>query len=177
VGHSLPLGGQAAMAIQFFGLDTGGGGGGSTVWLEAERGIVGANWNDNVPDSTASSGQYVVSPSVQSLNSAPTISASWVQLTFNAPAAGTYNVWFRKKTPTADDDSFWIRMDNGGWTMWNNMGSSSSWAWVKAPVTYSVSAGSHAFYVGLRENGAQLDKIYLTTGNDTPTGTGGTPAN
>ena len=26
VGHNLPLGGQAAMAIQFFGLDTGGGG-------------------------------------------------------------------------------------------------------------------------------------------------------
>jgi len=147
------------------------------VWLEAERGIVGANWNDNVPDSTASSGQYVVSPSVQSLSSAPTTSASWVQLAFNAPAAATYNVWFRKKTPTADDDSFWIRMDNGGWTMWNNMGSSSSWDWVKAPVTYSVSAGSHTFFVGLRENGAQLDKIYLTTGNDTPTGTGGTPAN
>jgi acetylxylan esterase len=179
VGHSLPLAGQAAMAIQFFGLDTGGGGGGgsSTVWLEAERGVVGANWNDNVPDSTASSGQYVVSPSAQSLSSAPTTSAGWVQLAFNAPSAGTYNVWFRKKTPTADDDSFWIRMDNGGWTLWNNMGSSSSWSWVKAPVTYTVSAGNHTFHVGLRENGAQLDKIYLTTGNDTPTGTGGTPAN
>jgi hypothetical protein len=86
-------------------------------------------------------------------------------------------VWFRKKTPTADDDSFWIRMDNGGWTMWNNMGSSSAWAWVKAPVTYNVSAGAHTFYVGLRENGAQLDKIYLTTGSDTPSGTGGTPSN
>ena len=178
VGHSLPLAGQARMAIQFFGLDTGGGGGtGTTVWLEAERGIVGANWNDNVADSTASSGQYVVSPSVQSLNSAPATSAGWVQLPFNAPAAGTYNVWFRKKTPTADDDSFWLRMDNGGWTLWNNMGSSSAWGWVKAPVTYNATAGSHTFYVGLRENGSQLDKVYLTTGSDTPTGTGGTPAN
>lgn len=181
VGHSLPLAGQALFAIQFFGLDKavggGGGGGGSTVWLEAERGVVGADWNDNVADSTASSGQYVVSPSVQSLNSAPATSADWVQLAFNAPAAGTYNVWFRKKTPTADDDSFWIRMDNGAWTLWNNMGSTSSWDWVKAPVTYSVTAGGHTFFVGLRENGAQLDKIYLTTGADTPTGTGGAPAN
>ena len=155
----------------------GSGNGGSTVWLEAERGTVGSSWNDNVADSTASSGQYVVSPSVQSLNSAPTTAAGWVQLPFNAPAAGTYNVWFRKKTPTADDDSFWIRMDNGGWTMWNNMGNSSSWAWVKAPSTYNISAGNHTFNVGLRENGAQLDKVYLTTGSDTPTGTGGTPAN
>jgi poly(hydroxyalkanoate) depolymerase family esterase len=179
VGHSLPLAGQARMAIQFFGLDSSGPPQppGSTVWLEAERGTVGANWNDNVADSTASSGQYVVAPSVQSLASAPATSAGWVQLPFNAPAAGTYNVWFRKKTPTADDDSFWLRTDNGSWTLWNNMGSSSSWVWVKAPVTYNLSAGSHTFYVGLRENGSQLDKVYLTTGNDTPTGTGGTPGN
>jgi len=154
-----------------------GGGGGSTVWLEAERGTVGSSWSDNVADSTASSGQYVVSPSAQSLTSAPTTAAGWVQLPFNAPAAGTYNVWFRKKTPTADDDSFWIRMDNGAWTQWNNLGNSSSWLWVKAPATYNIGAGNHTFVVGLRENGAQLDKVYLTTGTDTPTGTGGTPAN
>ena len=159
------------------GFVSGSGGGGSTVWLEAERGTVGANWNDNVPDSTASSGQYVVSPTVQSLSSAPTTAAGWVQLPFTAPAAGTYNVWFRKKTPTADDDSFWIRMDSGAWTLWNNMGNSSAWTWVKAPATYNISAGSHTFVVGLRENGAQLDKVYLTTGTETPTGTGGTPAN
>jgi len=150
---------------------------GSAVWLEAERGTVGSNWSDNVADSTASAGQYVVSSTTQSLNSAPTTAAGWVQLPFNAPAAGTYNVWFRKKTPTADDDSFWIRMDSGAWTNWNNMGSSSSWAWVKAPATYNISAGNHTFVVGLRENGAQLDKVYLTTGSDTPSGTGGTAAN
>jgi len=45
------------------------------------------------------------------------------------------------------------------------------------PDVFKAGAGSHTFFVGLRENGAQLDKIYLTTGNDTPTGTGGTPAN
>jgi hypothetical protein len=49
--------------------------------------------------------------------------------------------------------------------------------WVKAPGTYHISAGSHTFVVGLREDGAQLDKIYLTTGSDTPSGTGGAAAN
>jgi hypothetical protein len=44
-------------------------------------------------------------------------------------------------------------------------------------VTYNIGAGSHTFYVGLRENGAQLDKIYLTTGSEMPSGTGGAPAN
>ncbi|HEV7606848.1 MAG TPA: endo-1,4-beta-xylanase [Steroidobacteraceae bacterium] len=151
---------------------------GSAVWLEAERGTVGANWNDNVADSTASAGQYVVAkPGQQSVSAAPTTAAGWVQLNVPAPAAGTYNVWFRKKTPSADDDSFWIRMDSGGWTNWNGMGASSSWAWVKAPVTYTLSAGNHTFFVGLREDGAQLDKVYLTTGSDTPSGTGGTATN
>jgi len=46
------------------GFVAGSGGGGGAVWLEAERGTVGSNWNDNVADSTASAGQYVVSPSV-----------------------------------------------------------------------------------------------------------------
>ena len=172
-------GGQERPAMTWLkGFVAGSGGGSGVVWLEAERGTVGANWNDNVADSTASAGQYVVAkPGQQSLNSAPTTAAGWVQLPFNAPAAGTYNVWFRKKTPTANDDSFWIRMDTGGWTLWNNMGSTSSWDWVKAPSTYNISAGSHSFVVGLREDGAQLDKVYLTTGSDTPSGTGGTASN
>jgi endo-1,4-beta-xylanase len=157
---------------------SGSSGGGSAIWLEAERGAVGSRFDDNVPDSTASAGQYVVArQGQQSLTSAPSDATGWTTFAISVSAAGTYNVWFRKKTPSANDDSFWVRMDNGGWTMWNNMGSSSSWGWVKAPTTYNISAGNHTFYVGLREDGAQLDKVYLTTGSDTPSGLGGTASN
>jgi hypothetical protein len=163
------------MAIQFFGLDTSSPPPpGSTVWLEAERGTVGANWNDNVADSTASSGQlHRLAERPEPEQRADDYQPGWDTTAIQRAVAGTYNVWFRKKTPTADDDSFWLRTDNGGWTLWNNMGSSSSWVWVKAPVTYNLSAGGHTFYVGLRENGSQLDKVYLTTGNEAPTGQAG----
>jgi endo-1,4-beta-xylanase len=152
--------------------------GGSGVWLEAERGTVGSLWNDNVADGSASSGQYVtVQPGNNSLNSAPASSNGWVTLSFNVTQAGTYNLWIRKKAPTADDDSFWIRMDGGSFTMWNNIPPSTAWDWSRFPNTFNLSAGSHTVTVGYREDGTQLDKVYLTSGSDTPSGTGGTPSN
>jgi len=157
------------------GSGTGGGGG---VWLEAERGTVGATWNDNIADSAASSGQYVtVKPGNNSTASAPTTAAGWVQLPFTVTQSGTYRMWIRRKTPTADDDSFWVRMDNGAFAMWNNIPVATSWSWAQYPSTFNLSAGSHTLVFGYREDGAQLDKVYITSGTDTPSGTGGTPNN
>lgn len=157
----------------------GGGGGGGTVgvWLEAERGTVGWRWN-NVADSTASGGRYVTPRSgYNSTSSAPSLSSGWVTLPFNASQSGTYRVWIRAKTPTANDDSFWIRMDNGSFVAWNNIPNSSSWAWAQYPVTFNLGAGNHTLTFGYREDGTQLDKVYITNGTETPSGTGGTPSN
>lgn len=155
-----------------------GGGGGSSVWLEAERGTVGSTWNDNIADSQAASGQYVtVKPGNNSTASAPTTAAGWVSLPFNVSTAGTYRMWIRRKTPSANDDSFWVRMDNGSFAMWNNIPVASSWAWAQYPTTFNLSAGNHTLTFGYREDGAQLDKVYITSGTDTPSGTGGTPNN
>jgi endo-1,4-beta-xylanase len=155
-----------------------GSGTGGGVWLEAERGTVGATWNDNIADSTASSGQYVtVKPGNNSTASAPTTAAGWVQLPFSVTQSGTYRMWIRRKTPSANDDSFWVRMDNGAFAMWNNIPVATSWAWAQYPTTFNLSAGSHTLTFGYREDGAQLDKVYITSGTDTPSGTGGTPSN
>jgi hypothetical protein len=152
--------------------------GGSGVWLEAERGTVGATWNDNIADAAASSGQYVtVKPGNNSTASAPTTAAGWVQLPFNVTQNGTYRVWIRRQTPTANDDSFWVRMDNGTFAMWNNIAVATSWQWVQYPTTFNLTAGSHTLTFGYREDGALLDKVYITSGTDTPSGTGGTPNN
>lgn len=152
--------------------------GGSGVWLEAERGTVGWRWNDNVSDSTASGGQYVTARSgYNSTTSAPSTSSGWVSLPFSVSQSGTYRVWIRAKTPTANDDSFWIRMDSGSFVAWNNIPASSSWAWAQYPLTFNLSAGSHTLIFGYREDGAQLDKVYITNGTEIPSGLGGTPSN
>jgi Glycosyl hydrolase family 10 len=151
---------------------------GSGVWLEAERGIVGATWNDDIPDGAASSGQYVtVKPGNNSKRSAPSTAAGWVQLPFNVTQNGTYRVWIRRKTPSSNDNSFWIRMDNGSFVVWNNIPVATSWSWVQYPTTFNLSAGNHTLTFGYREDGALLDKVYITSGTDVPSGTGGTPNN
>src|SRR5262245_50396562 len=153
-------------------------GGGGGVWLEAERGTVGATWNDNIADSAASSGQYVtVKPGNNSTASAPTTAAGWVQLPFYVTQSGTYRRWIRRTPPSANDVSFLVGMDNGAFAMWNNIPVATSWAWAQYPTTFNLSAGSHTLTFGYREDGAQLDKVYITSGTDTPSGTGGTPSN
>jgi len=160
------------------GFVSGGGAGGPAVWLEAERGTVGSTWNDNVADASASAGQYVtVKPGNNSTASAPSTTAGWVQLPFSLSQSGTYHVWIRGETPTANDDSFWVRMDNGSFVSWNNIPVATSWAWAQYPSTFNLSAGTHTLTFGYREDGAKLDKVYVTSGTDTPSGTGGTASN
>jgi hypothetical protein len=67
-------------------------------------------------------------------------------------------------------------MDSGAWINWNNI-TNTSWTWVQLSTTLSLSAGSHTLTVAYREDGAQLDKLNITTSTTTPTGTGETASN
>src|SRR5690606_8047855 len=85
----------------------------SGVWLEAECGIVGSLWNIE-SDESASSGRYVtVQPGNNSVDAAPIDASGVLQYTFNAPESGVYTLYARVICPNADDDSFWLKMDNG----------------------------------------------------------------
>ena len=167
--HSNP--GQPADACM------GGGGTDVNVWLEAERGTVGSLWT-RPNDSTASSGVYAtVAVGNNSTASAPSSSSGWITLPLSVSTNGTYNVWFRTKAPDANGDSFWLRMDNGPWSMWNGIPLSSSWTWNRFATTYNLSPGNHTFTIGYREDHAQVDKIYITNTATTPSGAGGAPNN
>jgi hypothetical protein len=58
-------------------------------------------------------------------------------------------------------------MDDGNWSMWNNIGPSSSWTW-NSHETYTLSTGFHSLSVAFREDGAKLDKLYLTKTSASP---------
>jgi len=147
---------------------------GSDVWLEAECGILGSFWNVS-SSSSASNDQYItVQSGTNSTGSAPSSSSGHAVFDFSVSESGNYNVWARVITPSPTDDSFWVRMDGGSWFQWNNIGPNSSWAWEQAQ-SYNLSTGSHTLTVAYREDGAQLDKIYI--GNSTPAGEGSAAAN
>lgn len=156
----------------------------NAVWLEAECATVGSLWNVN-SDVSAANGQAVeIQPGNTSGSSAPGTSGQ-LNFTFNVAQAGTYNVWGRVIAPTASDDSFWVRVDGGNWIKWNNIDLGSTWHWDKVHdenngnqvVDFTLSAGSHTLDIGYREDGAQLDKIFIDELGNTPAGVGETASN
>jgi hypothetical protein len=69
-----------------------------------------------------------------------------------------------------------LDMDGGSWVNWNNI-AATSWTWAQFPNTFSLSAGSHTLTFAYREDGAQLDKINITTSTTGPTGAGSAASN
>jgi len=148
-----------------------------TVTAEAESGTVTAPMQIQA-DAAASGGSYVtVAAGNNSKSSAPPDGSTVIP--FTVGAAGTYQLWGRVIAPTNDDDSFWVRVDNGPWTDWNDIPAGSSWHWATvtddskgdAIVLTGLAAGAHTVAVAYREDGARLDRVLIT--NDlalTPTG-------
>lgn len=131
-----------------------------TVTFEPECAVIGENW-DIHEDADASGGYYVtVRPDIESTASAPTGSADHITVTFTAEKDTTYYVFGRADNPTPDDDSFWVKMDDGAFAMVNGLGT-NGWEWVRL-ASYVLAAGEHTLTIAYRENGAKLDKISIS---------------
>src|SRR5262245_40843474 len=148
----------------------------TSIWLEAECASVGSLWNKPADANASNSSYVVIQPGANSTTSAPTNSAGYIDFSFSVSQSGTYRVFARVLTPTANDDSWWVRMDGAAWVVWNNI-AATSWTWAQFPNTFNLSAGSHTLTFAYREDGAQLDKINITTSTTAPTGTGSTASN
>ena len=150
------------------------------IWLDAECGIVGSSWEIN-EDENASNGYYVNTPAGHEFkDAASTDTSDYLIYNFNIPESGPYKVWGRTIVPTADDDSYWVKMDDDAeWAAWNGIIGGSSWQWDdvhnwtnESPVTWLLDVGSHTLNICMREDGALLDKIYITNTGNEPEGIG-----
>ena len=131
------------------------------MYFEAESPTVGKNWVIN-EDNEASGGYYVaVKPDIESVPLAPTSRDDQISVPFTAEKDGTYHIFLRLNCPTADDDSFWIKMDDGSFAMANNL-VTRGWKWMRV-TRYALKAGKHTLTIAYRENGAGLDKICVST--------------
>lgn len=165
----------AAQTIYFDNMVIGSGDS-NNVWLEAECGTVGALW-ETTSDSTASNNNFVtIQSGHDSTGSAPVDSSGHIVYGFNASESGTYTLWGRVIAPTTDDDAFWVKMDSGSWLSWNDITPSTSWTWVEID-TFTLAESEHTFTVAYNEDGAQLDKIFITLSDAIPSGKGGPASN
>jgi hypothetical protein len=139
-------------------------------YYEFECGTVGADWNV-VSDPQASNKNYVtVRSGKQSLSQAPTGSAAAVSIPFSVDTTETFYLYARLNCPTADDDSFWLKLDNGPFSMLNGL-TTSGWTWLRLTSVF-LQQGQHKLTFAYREDGAQLDKLCITDYAATPTGMG-----
>ena len=136
------------------------------VLLEAESGTL------TSPAAILGSGTDIY---VDSTNYSTAANAS-TTMTFNADVAANYHVWCRVKAPAASSDSFNVSMDGGTEQVFHVYGvaeptepRSSSWIWKRIhvaggdPRDYPLAVGSHSLKFRVREQGACLDRIVLSS--------------
>ena len=138
---------------------------GRMVLLEAENGQLGAPM-------TIFNG-----PAESWVDSSFYSTLGWTQLSFTAPVTGDYHVWCRVKGPTEAKDSFFVSTDGGAEDVFHIYGTptppegtrTANWVWRRihvadaGPRTYAFGQGAHTIRFRVREPGALLDRIVLST--------------
>jgi len=138
--------------------------------FEAECSTVGSNWNE-IHDVNASNNSYItIKSGLNNTTEAPTDSANVVFFDFTAKSDTTFFVYARLNCPTVNSDSYWVKMDDGPFEYVNNL-ITSVWKWIKLK-SYKLKAGNHTFAIANGEQGAKLDKIFISNFDNVPTGMG-----
>ena len=151
----------------------------TAFWLEAECGDLGGNWTVE-EDAAASRGEYAVVRGVNAYNEAPAdVPENRIRFYLNEAEAGNYFLAARVNAPSTGDDSFWVRVNGGSWYQWNNtIATKVGFAWNAYPgPAVTLTQGANTIDFAYREDGTQLDKLYVGKSATLPTGTGQTATN
>ena len=151
----------------------------NVFWLEAECAQVGGTWT-TISDDAASGGSYVVSRTAEAKDAAPDdVPANRVRFAMDQVRAGRYFIYGRIRAANSGDDSFWIRVNGGRWIQWTrNILATNKFEWfemVNSP--FNLERGFNTVDIAFRENGAQLDKLYLNFESGSPSGFGASGIN
>jgi hypothetical protein len=83
------------------------------------------------------------------------------RLDFRIAGVNQVQFWAQISTPNLDNDSYWVRVDQGAWVKWNNIPNGTC-SPVKnsdagnAVMTYSLATGTHVIEFAYREIGAVM---------------------
>jgi len=138
-----------------------GGDGIETITIEAEFMKAGVDW-EVVNSEEASGGKYVtIKSNLDSPQQAPEGDSGALTAPFTTTKDEKYTIYARVNCQSADDDSFWVRIDDGDYSAANGL-QTNGWQWAKL-VTLTPTPGKHELTIKYRENGALLDRIGITT--------------
>lgn len=131
--------------------------------VECEKGAL-ANDMKKVKDKAASGGYYIVTDQGGRLDDPASLPKPDVKWEFEIPSDGSYTVFIRAYIPgvggDSGSDSFHFKWDDEAWQT-IHPGGLEEYHWVEV-ATQSLKAGNHTFSWTHRENGAQLDALFVT---------------
>jgi len=154
------------------------------LWLEAECTRVSTNWHI-INDTSSSNGKYLsIDTTLEALSAPYYREPDYLIYKFSLTEKGNYKVWGRVFAPTVNNNSFWIKMDNGQWIPWNGIVGGNTFQWDDVhnqtnsnPVVFLLNPGNHTLTVCYRENSTGIDKFYISNTGQTPTGIGANASN
>lgn len=142
-------------------------------YFEPECSAIGANWN-MVTDGTASGNTYVtIKPGMNNTAEVSTDRENAIYFDLTTQSDTTFYVYARVLCATLKSDSFWFKMDDGPFEFINGLPKGGSWTWVKVK-SYNLKAGLHTLAIANGEEGARLDKVYVSNIDFLPSGKGNT---
>ena len=128
-------------------------------------------WMSATAPMSVATGQLATQPGTpESLFVVPTHGRG--RLDFRVAAAQQIKIWALTTAPDVNNDSFWVRVDQGTWIRWNEFPNGEcddvhdSQAPGVPPVTFSLGAGSHFVEFAYREIGAKFDHLALAEPNN-----------
>jgi hypothetical protein len=84
------------------------------------------------------------------------------------PVSDNYLVWVRVRSPSADNQRYFIDPGTGNWIPWE-AGIHPTWSWVKVtdstsglPALYALKEGFNTFSMGWCDDNVQVDRILIT---------------
>ena len=138
-----------------------------SIFLEAECAARGPDW-EAVRDAAASNGAYAtIRAGLNSTDAAPAGNAGEFRLAFTTDRGGTWYLFGRVNGPSADDDSIYVKFDDGEFAVANGLGT-VGWQWVPVARAELV-AGDHVLTITYREDGLKIDKLNVTSFEYGPT--------
>ncbi len=146
------------------------------IWLEAECGIVGSNWQ-LVESNQASRNNFLLS-NLGSESTPPVDENSIVSFVFDANE-GNYNLYGRLNILNVESSGLWVRINDGEWLIWNNTPTNSQFEWYvledesnTETRDFLLEGGQNTIEVASQNNGVNLDKLFITSSNLIPNGFG-----
>ncbi|MCK9206064.1 MAG: T9SS type A sorting domain-containing protein [Salinivirgaceae bacterium] len=134
-------------------------------YAEAECGTVDAGINI-LADVNASNSAYVMS--------VETVPASYdsniVKMDILLSADTTWYLYGRFKTTNTSHKSFWFKIDNGEYELFNGL-TTNGWEWIEINNT-KLTAGDHSISIAFSEDSVMLDKIVVKNAQIKPVGIG-----